>query len=90
MLELLVHKRDAVPILFVRNRLLAVRSRTDCFRGNRQRSTMEPLLQLIALVALAALPIACAITPEAMLAAPRRGVALANPSGVDPILAQQE
>ncbi|KAL9025215.1 MAG: hypothetical protein Q9196_005922 [Gyalolechia fulgens] len=35
----------------------------------------------MAAAALAVLPIASAITPEGMLAAPRRGVALANPSG---------
>ena len=50
---------------------------------------MKPFFQSVASVALAALPIASAITPEGMLAAPRRGVALASPSGVDSVLAQQ-
>ena len=44
---------------------------------------MKPFFRRIAAAALAALPITGAITPEGMLAAPRRGVALANPSGVN-------
>lgn len=44
---------------------------------------MKSVVRRITAVALAVLPIANAITPEGMLAAPRRGVALANPSGVN-------
>ena len=50
---------------------------------------MKPFFRRIAAVALAALPITGAITPEGMLAAPRRGVALANPSGVNTFLPNQ-
>lgn len=39
-------------------------------------------MHVTATAALAALPLISAITPSGMLAAPRRGVALANPSGV--------
>ncbi|KAL9611336.1 MAG: hypothetical protein Q9167_004019 [Letrouitia subvulpina] len=42
---------------------------------------MKSISQAIITAALAALPLATAITPEGMLAAPRRGVATANPSG---------
>lgn len=43
---------------------------------------MKSKIRTIATAALAALPLINAITPEGMLAAPRRGVAQANPSGV--------
>lgn len=43
---------------------------------------MKSIMQTLASVALGALPLVNAITPAGMLAAPRRGVALANPSGV--------
>ena len=39
-------------------------------------------MHVTATAALAALPLVTAITPSGMLSAPRRGVALANPSGV--------
>ncbi|KAI4096328.1 MAG: hypothetical protein LQ344_001154 [Seirophora lacunosa] len=42
---------------------------------------MRSISQTTATAALAALPLVSAITPAGMLAAPRRGVALANPSG---------
>ena len=50
---------------------------------------MKSVIHAIVIVASAVLPIVNAITPEGMLAAPRRGVALANPSGVGPVLALQ-
>ena len=43
---------------------------------------MKSKVRTIIAAALAALPLVNAITPEGMLAAPRRGVAQANPSGV--------
>jgi len=43
---------------------------------------MKSISQTVAVAALVALPLVNAITPEAMLAAPRRGAAVANPSGV--------
>ncbi|KAK5943433.1 Dipeptidyl-peptidase 5 [Knufia obscura] len=42
---------------------------------------MKSISQTVAAAALAALPLVNAITPEGMLAAPRRGAAVANPSG---------
>ena len=39
-------------------------------------------MHVIATAALAALPLVTAITPPGMISAPRRAVALANPSGV--------
>lgn len=49
---------------------------------------MKSEIRSIAIAALAALPLINAITPEGMLAAPRRGVAQANPSAVGQIRVQ--
>ena len=51
--------------------------------------TMKSVIHAMVILTSAVLPIVNAITPEGMLAAPRRGVALANPSGVGPVLAIQ-
>lgn len=45
-------------------------------------SKMKSVSHTVAVAVLAALPLTDAITPEGMLAAPRRGAAVANPSGV--------
>ena len=50
---------------------------------------MKSVIHAVVIVTSAVLPVVNGITPEGMLAAPRRGVALANPSGVGPVLAIQ-